>query len=136
MRLHMSEFSSKSPKSPFLTQNVRFPAWDGGISTRGIERSNLERLSRVPPRSFGPIVNFLMNPKISKITLLEKCSKIALGGVWEPSPESTWVLWSKYLSCAFFRKWICLKNFCLPKYAIAAKIEGLKYQNIAIFNEF
>ena len=65
MRLHICEFCSKIEKSRFLTQNLRFPAWVGAISRRGIERSNRERFSRVSPRSFGPIVNFLEKSKIS-----------------------------------------------------------------------
>ena len=82
MRLNICEFLRKSKKSQFLTQNVRFPAWVGDISRRGIERSNHETLSRVPPRSFGPMVNFLEKSKNWKILDFQKCWKISFYAVW------------------------------------------------------
>ena len=136
MRLDIGEFCSKSQKSRFLTQNVRFPAWVGDISRRGIERSDHERLSRVSPRSFGQIVNFLEKSKISKMCDFKNAQKLALGTLWEPSPEPTMVTLPKYFRFAMFHEDICLKNFCLPKYAILVKIERLEYQNIAFFCDF
>ena len=82
MRLHICEFLEICEKSRFLAQNVRFPAWVGDISRRGIERSNHERLSRVSPRSFGQIVNFLEKSKISKILDFEKSRNLAVFSLW------------------------------------------------------
>ena len=124
------------PKSRFLAQNVRFPAWVGAISRRGIERSNRERLSRVRPRSFGPMVNFLVKSKISKILGLEICSKIGCDCTSERFPKPTCVLWPRYWRWAKFCDTSCLKKFCLPKYAIAAKIKHAGFRDLGKIPDF
>ena len=82
------------------------------------------------------MVNFLKKSKISKISTFQKCSKIAFEGVWGPSPDPTWVLWSKYLGFAIFYDIICLKIFFLSKYVILAEIEHPGFGDFANFGDF
>ena len=49
---------------------------------RGIQRSNRKRVSRVPPRSFGPMVHFLEKLKNRDLEHFQDWPKIAPSVVW------------------------------------------------------
>ena len=115
---------------------MRFPAWVGAISRLGIARSNRERLSRVSPRSFGPIVSFLEKSKLSKILDLEKSLNLRYGCSFDQFPKPTCVLWPRFWRCAKFCDTSCLKNFCLLEYAILAKIKPAGFGDFDIFWNF
>ena len=76
---------------------MEFPVHYSDISRWGIQRSNHETLSRVPPRSFGPMVNFLEKSKNHDFEPFQKPAKIRVSRVQRPSPDPVCPIWPKYL---------------------------------------
>ena len=120
----------------FFSQNLEFPVPHSDISRRGMQRSNHETLSRVPPKSFGPMVNFLENFKNHDFDQFHKQANLRGVPQIQHFFSPIWFISTKYCSLAKLCIGICPKTFYQSKNAFAAKIKDFEILDFGKITNF